>query len=166
MTPEQFNTSVVIPGSAFLATFAPEVPMSNAAKVLLVAISGQEAGWTARRQAGNGAAAGLFQFELGGIGGVMEHPASRNLARAACQAANVTFDRLAVWASFQTAAGDYLALAFARLLLWTDAAPLPAATDQEGGLIYYKRNWRPGDFRPDDWPDNHAAARRVILGAS
>ncbi len=33
---------------------------------------------------------------------------------------------------------------FARLLLWTDAKPLPAIGDEQGAWDYYLRNWRPG----------------------
>jgi hypothetical protein len=137
---------------------------SNAARVILLAITLQEADAVNRVQFGNGPAHGLWQFERGGgVKGVMEHPSSRDFARALCQARKVPFDRVAVWEALVH--DDVLAAGLARLLLYTDFHPLPgvdASVEETWG--YYERNWRPGKPRPADWPKNLAAARELVLG--
>lgn|GEM_PF-6754827 len=41
---------------------------------------------------------------------------------------------------------DVLAMAFGRLLLWTDAYPLPAVGEVEKAFQLYLRTWRPGAY--------------------
>ena len=58
---------------------------SREARVLLLAIAGQESNLAYRKQVG-GPAMGLFQFEQGGgVRGVLTHPASRTYVRMVCQ---------------------------------------------------------------------------------
>ena len=52
---------------------------------------------------------------------------------------------------------DRLDAAFARLLLWTEAPPLPAVGDVEGGFRYYLSAWRPGA-----WARGSAAQRAEL----
>lgn len=130
------------------------------ARVLLLAIGLQESDFVHRKQIG-GPARSFWGFEQGGgIRGVLEHPSSRPYARAICGLRVVAPVSSDVYAAFLT--DDQLACAFARLLLWTDAAPLPAIEDAAGAWAYYQRNWRPGKPRPDDWAANHAAAVAAI----
>lgn len=133
---------------------------SQQARVLLLAIGMQESGFTTRRQNG-GPARSFWQFEQGGgIRGVLEHPASRPYARAVCGLRAVAPVSSDVYAAFLS--DDLLACAFARLLLWTDAAPVPQAADAAAAWNYYLRNWRPGKPRPESWAANHAAARALF----
>lgn len=131
------------------------------AKQMLLAIGGQESGFAARRQGGGGPARGFWQFEKGGVGGVLEHRASQRAARLTCEALLVPPAVDAVHAALEQ--NDLLACAFARLLLFTDPAPLPGEPDQ--GWLVYARCWRPGKPRPADWPENWRAAARALEAA-
>lgn len=148
--------------SPALAMLPPKMD-TEAARVILLAITLQEAEGINRVQFGDGPAHGLWQMEEGGgVRGVMQHPMSRDFARTVCASRRLPFDRHAVWSAL--AHDDALAAAFARLLLWTDFHLLPKvdASDAET-WVYYERNWRPGKPRPADWPANHAAARAQVL---
>lgn len=136
---------------------------SDAARVILLAITLQEADAIHRVQFGGGPAHGLWGFEEnGGVRGVMHHPNSRDYARAICSSRHLPFNRRVVWEALPN--DDILAASFARLLLWTDFHPLPGvdASDAET-WNYYERNWRPGKPRPEKWPACHAQARAQVL---
>ena len=132
-----------------------------AAEAMIVAIGLQESRFTARDQivAGKapgqvGPATGFWQFEkAGGVRGVMRHPASRGIAQQMVEAAGVAWDEDAIWRVFARPEGDELACAFARLLLLTDAQPLPAPVEggEDAAWAYYLRNWRPGKPHPETW---------------
>lgn len=120
---------------------------STAARVMLLAIGMQESGFIARQQKG-GPARSFWQFEqAGGIRDVLEHSSSRPYARAVCGLRAVAPVSSDVYAAFLS--DDLLGCAFARLLLWTDAAPLPKVGDTAEALAYYLRNWRPGAYKRD-----------------
>lgn len=122
------------------------------ARVLMLAISGQEADFRHRwqvfdraRPEAMGAARGLFQFERGGgVRGVLTHERSRSYAADVCAERGVKPTMDAVYQALH--ADDVLAGAFARLLLWTDPRPLPAVGDVEAAWQTYLRNWRPGAY--------------------
>lgn len=140
-----------------------KIPFDNKARVPLLAIAGQEGGYVHRVQTGNGLAHGLWQFERGGgVTGVLTHPASKDWAIAVCKTLDVVPNPPNAWGFMATAKGDSMALAFARLLLWTDPHPLPAIGDVEGTWQYYLRNWRPGKPRRDDWTTNYTLATDAI----
>lgn len=121
----------------------PERMRSAQSIVTLLAIQLQEAPNQEQRQIG-GPAVGIYQFEEGGgIAGVLRHSASRPYALSVCKALGVEPTREAVYAALQST-DDVLDAAFARLLLWTDAAPLPALGDVTGAWQLYLRTWRPG----------------------
>lgn len=121
----------------------PERMRSAQAVVVLLTIQLQEAPNQEQRQVG-GPAAGIFQMEKGGgIAGVLRHSASRPYALSVCRALGVEPTKEAVYAALQSA-DDVLDAAFARLLLWTDAAALPALGDVTGAWQLYLRTWRPG----------------------
>ncbi len=124
----------------------------RAAHVLLYAIGRQESRFEVRRQANNGPAAGFWQFERGGgVMGVMTHRATRDYAITICSRLGVKFDSVSIWRALQT--NDDLATVFARLLLFTDPAPLPepSLANEQAGWDYYTRNWRPGRPHRDTW---------------
>ncbi len=135
------------------------------ARCLLLAICLQESGLVDRVQrvkgGGKGPARGLPQFELGGVRGVLTHLASRELAAEICAARRIAGATSSVVLA-EMEADDVLAIAFARLLLFTDPRPLPALGDQEGAWAYYLRNWRPGKPHPDRWAGNYAKALAFI----
>ena len=156
--------TALLPTLAAAAQLLPAALDTLAARVVMLAIMGQESGCLHRAQVlnggGKGPARGLAQFELGGgVRGVLEHPSSRYWAVQVCKARDVRPVARDVWVRMET--DDVLAAAFARLLLFTDAKRLPEPGDQAAAWNYYKRNWRPGKPHPDRWPGNYAAAMAV-----
>lgn len=155
MTPVDFRDHILVPGLACLERFSG-VGASHEARVLLLAIAGQESGWKSRLQVG-GPARGFWQFERGGgVRGVLNHPATSHHAAALLAGLHLPADDFDVANALAT--NDNLATGFARLLLWTDPHPLPAIGDEAAGWDCYLRNWRPGKPRPVDWSANYAAA--------
>ena len=122
-----------------------------AARAMLWAIGRQESRFEHRRQIG-GPARGFWQFEKGGgVKGVLTHPSSKAHAIALCNERGVDATTAAVYPALEK--DDVLAAGFARLLLFTDPAPLPApkvGLAQEA-WAYYKRNWRPGKPHRQTW---------------
>jgi hypothetical protein len=156
MTPIAFREIILDPGLALLATATSTHLDDRAARVLLLAIAGQESGWESRRQIG-GPARGFWQFERGGaVRGVLNHPVSTHPAAKLCAALAIPADEATVYEAL--AWSDHLAVGLARLLLLTDPAPLPGIGDEAGGWACYVRNWRPGKPHPDVWPLRHQAA--------
>ena len=151
----------VNPGMGLL----PEKMRTPQAQAMLLAIGLQESGFATTVQYGGGPAHSYWQFERGGgVKGVLGHPASKDLAAAVCKARGVAVDAMSVWQAM--AKDQVLSAALARLLLWTDANPLPAllpsASDQ--AWAYYFRNWRPGKPHPDAFPAHWNAALAAIGG--
>lgn len=128
---------------------------SRAARVIHAAIGYQETKYLTRVQYGNGPARGYWQMEKGGgVKGVMQFGGQvGDLALKVCEARNVPFQRDLVWAAM--AEDDVLAAAFARLLMYTDASPLPS-NQQEAWRMYANRVWNPGKPHPDEWPASWA----------
>lgn len=124
---------------------------SRDARALLFAIGRQESRFEHRKQVG-GPARGFWQFEKGGgVKGVLTHKASAASAKKLCEALDVEPTADAVYNAL--ADNDVLAAGFARLLLFTDAAALPAAKPglAQEAWAYYKRNWRPGKPHRQTW---------------
>lgn len=140
-------------------------------RVILLAVGLQESRFEHRLQQG-GPARSYWQFEqAGGITGVLKHPASSGYARAFCGLRAVAPVASDVYAAFLS--DDLLACAFARLLLWTDPAPLPALGDRQAAWEYYHRTWRPGAFDHGDeaqrkeirerWDESYVDATNAVL---
>lgn len=151
MTLSEIRAAAIAPALALL----PAKMTSPAAETLLLAIGLQESGFATRHQL-SGPAHGFWQFERGGVSGVLTHPASRITARAVCEARSIKPTIEAVYAAIEH--DDVLAAAFARLLLWTDPAPLPAVGKVAAGWDYYLRTWRPGKPHRDRWDGCYARA--------
>jgi len=148
----------IIPQAAALLPPVPFTPESN---VLLLAIGLQESRFQHRRQI-NGPARGFWQFEkLGGTMGVLTHSrtyaAARDLVRL-----RVSGDNRPRIVNEALAEDDLLACAFARLLLWTDPAPLPKLGQTEKAWAYYLRNWRPGKPHRKTWDDLYDQALKLL----
>lgn len=145
-TPNALVRDVIAPALAqFPASWA-----TPQAIVLLVAIAIQESNLATRRQgtaAQPGPARGLWQFELAGASGVLQHPETHAQAGALCRQAQIPSSASAVHRRVEV--DDVLACRFARLLLRTDPAPLPPANAnaEAEAFAYYLRNWRPGAAR-------------------
>lgn len=130
------------------------------ARTLLAAIGMQESGFSTRQQIG-GPARGYWQFEQGGgVRGVLSHPVTTVYAKSVCQLRAVAPVESDVYAALLT--DDLLACAFARLLLYSDSASLPAVGDIQASWAYYQRNWRPGKPHPDLWPSHYIAAQAAV----
>jgi hypothetical protein len=126
---------------------------SKEARAMLWAIGRQEGRMIYRRQIG-GPARGLFQFERGGgVKGVLNFHSTRLHAIALCNARNVKPTMQAVYQALEH--DDILACGFARLLLYTDPAPLPRAQlpEEQEAWNYYIANWRPGSPHRHSWGD-------------
>jgi hypothetical protein len=136
----------------------PKKMDSAEARVAMLAICLQESQLTHRRQMGDGPARSFWQMERGGgVRGVLTHTASRPYAEQLCAIRGVVPSTFEVWEAIEF--DDVLAAGFARLLLWTDAFPLPAVTDSKRAWEYYLRTWNPGKPHPETWAANHSRAR-------
>lgn len=134
------------------------------ARVQMLCTGLQESGLTARRQVldggGKGAATGLAQFERGGgVKGVLTHPSTADLAARVCDARKVAPTMQRVWEELEH--DDVLAMAFARLYLWTDPFKIP--NDAAGGWQLYLRVWRPGKPHPAKWDGFYARSEAWVL---
>jgi hypothetical protein len=148
------NETVLTPALLLL----PERMDTTAARRMLLAIGLQESRLIHRRQI-RGPARGLWQFEEGGgCLGVLRHPASARLAEDVCLRRQVTPEPRQLYLAL--ADDDVLAAAMARLLLWTDPAPLPE--DAETAWAYYLRTWRPGKPHPHTWPGFWRTASEAV----
>jgi hypothetical protein len=173
MTLEEITRTAIEPALHWL----PEKMKSNEARVMLLAIGLQESRFEHRYQVLNdpkmkGPARSFWQGEQTGgmVAGVMGHPATKQLAQAACTSHDVPFTTRAVWEAIEN--NDVLAAILARLLLWTEPGSLPRVTDAAGAWALYLRAWRPGAYdrgSPDEraalrmkWERNHRAARAFL----
>ncbi|WP_349569360.1 hypothetical protein [Azotobacter salinestris] len=152
----EIRAAAIAPAFALL----PARMNSPQAETLLLAIGLQESGLAHRRQIG-GPARGFWQFEQGGgVRGVLQHPLSRPYAVAICDARSVFPAAPAVYAALEH--DDILAAAFARLLLWTDPAPLPAVGEVAKSWDYYQCCWRPGKPHRNRWDACYAQAMDAL----
>ncbi|MCO7468855.1 hypothetical protein NJG16_02095 [Stenotrophomonas maltophilia] len=157
MTPAQCLQHVVVPALALLGAARYDSPE---ARVLMLAISGQESG-LAHRQQVKGPARGLWQFEQGGgVRGVLNHPSTRAAAAALCAARDVDASQAAVYARLDR--DDILAAGFARLLLFTLPQRLPAIGNVSQAWAQYLDAWRPGKPHINRWPACYRAAVEAV----
>lgn len=143
---------------------------SDQADVMLLAIGLQESRLRYRAQLGGGPARGLWQFELGtrvsrgGVWGVYLHAASRDHLLELCKARGVEYAPVLIYQALER--DDVLAAGVARLLLWTDAKPLPQLGDwAEAWDLYANRAWRPGKPHPETWGGFYAEALGTVAEA-
>lgn len=156
----QIEKFSVLPALALL----PSQMNSPFARVMLYAIGLQESRFQYRRQLGNGPARGYWQFERGGgVAGVMAHPATREYAEHLCRERKVNFIRAHVWKALEH--DDVLAAGFARLLIWSDAAPLSTIKTPQDAWNLYLRTWRPGKPHRATWDQFFLAAKKHVGGS-
>lgn len=159
MTPETFYSRIVEPTLQYMAgSPSIAIPVTDSARVLVMAIAGQESRWKERRQIG-GPARSYWQFEEGGGVAGLFRVTPRQIGTV-CASLDILYDPDVVFEAM--AWNDTLACAMARLLLWTDAAPLPAYWDKIAGWQYYERNWRPDAPHPETWSALHDQSMSAI----
>jgi hypothetical protein len=162
MNAPEFLSSILEPGIAWCEKLPGwTIPFDDRARVLMIAIAGQESGWQNIAQGGGGPGRGPWQFETETCTEVIKNPASAKMALIANEAAGLsvhgtTYDSLI--------SKPDLAVAFARLDLWCNPSPLPAVDWIEDAWKYYLATWRPGKPRLDDWPANYEAAVAAVKG--
>jgi len=140
--------SHVIPAALTALPIAMDSP---AAVRMLVAIGWQESRFQHRVQIG-GPARGFWQFEQGGgIRGVLGHDQTRVIVRDAMAALCYRQALTPFGCYLAVEHNDIVAAMFARLLLWTDPAPLPE--DETEAWRVYLRTWRPGKPHPQTWAE-------------
>jgi hypothetical protein len=132
----------------------PDAMGCDAALILLQAIGLQESRFIHRRQlierdgnlVASGPAKSFWQGErLGGMtAGILRHNATAGLTRALCSLHGIAATPTAIWNAIEN--NDVLAASCARLLLWTDPAPLPGVGRRSDAFRYYVRTWRPGAY--------------------
>ena len=129
---------------------------------MLLAIALQESRLKHRKQIG-GPARGFWQFELGGgIRCVLHHEASKPHIHAVLDA--LAYDHVPETSYVAIEHNDVLACAYARLLLWTDRAPLPALdASPEIAWQYYLRCWRPGRPHRASWDKFHSQSIDKVI---
>ena len=153
---QQTRSQIIAPALKML----PASMTSSKSEVMLIAIGLQESELTYRHQVG-GPAHGLWQFEKGGgVKGVMTHKASAGYAKEVLQKRGYDVSITAAFDALET--DDVLACVFARLLLWTDAFPLPELDQERRAWNLYQRVWRPGKPHESKWPTNYAEALQAV----
>ena len=162
MDAKRFRDEIIGPGLARLRAEGGPMP-TDEASVMLIAIALQESGLRSRYQvlaSGNaGPARGWWQFERGGgVRGVLSHPRAGTLTRALCERYGVAPREDAVWRAIE--GHDWLAVGLARLLIWTDPAPMPTSWD--AGWECYLRCWRPGKPHHGTWVQHWQTASAAV----
>jgi hypothetical protein len=163
MTPEEFYSTVLTPALKKTTKFAPELTNDRSLQVLMMSISGQEANWTERLQDPSGLAHGLFQMQLNDIEDIMANTASADIFELGMKAWGVkTVTAEHLFELLTTQEGDSLSVFLARLNLWCNPNPLPAADDQQAQFEYYLNTWRPGAPVPSRWPSVYGQSLAVV----
>lgn len=163
MTPKDLLLDAVDPALGLLGGLG--LVSDGRARLLVLAIAGQESEWRHRRQIG-GPARSFWQGEQsGGMILAIHHAATAGFAARVFQALEIGEPSLGSWVRpgdhtvYEAIAWhDVLAATLARLLLWTDPAALPAVGDVNGAWAYYQRTWRPGAPHPELWPARYGTA--------
>lgn len=156
MTPVDAILVAITPAMALL----PSRMDSVQARAMLIAIGLQESEFQHRRQLG-GPARGYWQFErMGGVHGVMLHPATHATIAEVTRRLDYPFQVDVLYDAIEN--NDVLATCFARLLLWTIPAPLPEELEDDIGWNQYLDGWRPGKPHPERWPSRFDAAWKVV----
>lgn len=152
----RFVDMFILPGLSIL----PERMDSPEARAMLFAIGMQESRFMHRRQI-RGPARGFWQFERGGVRGVLKHPASRSTAESVCSFLNYPADAEVVHAAIEH--NDMLACAFARLLLWRLPERLPMGDNAAEAWCQYIDTWRPGKPHRQTWDAFYTQAWEAVI---
>ncbi len=162
MSPLDFHKTILVPGLRFLTAATGQKPDGinweddEKARVLLLAIAGQETGWRNIEQENGGPGRGPWQLERETCYEVLHNPVSAIRLRKAV---------ITHWPNptdldlYRALLGEpTLSVVIARLDLFCNSHPLPVISDQNNAWTYYLSTWRPGQPRPGHWADNYHAA--------
>ena len=164
MSPANFLAQVLIPDLAWLEQMVgPIPPASREARILLLAIPGQESLWQNVQQFGGGPGRGFYQDEPETCGLVLNNAASSAMMHKVCAALDVPATEAAIYSTLLIQ--PKLQVALSRGDLWCDPRPLPAYGDARAAWIYYKRDWGPGDPHPAIWDGIYAQAIAADKGS-
>jgi hypothetical protein len=157
MTPTAFLAQELLPALAWLEqVVGPVPPASRQARIMLLAMPGQESLWQNVQQSGGGPGRGFYQDEPETCGEVLNNPASSLMMLKVCAALGILATGAAI---YMTLLGQpKLQVALSRGDLFCDPRPLPAYGDARGAWTYYKRDWGPGDPHPAIWDGIYAQA--------
>lgn len=150
----------VIPAAFALLPATMRSPEANA---MLLAIGLQESRFAHRRQI-KGPARGFWQFEAGGVRGVLEHQATRAPIADVFAALRYPVPDDHGLALFTLEDNDTLAAAFARCLLYTLPDAMPGEHAASAGWDTYVAAWRPGKPHRATWDNCYAQAWALTLG--
>lgn len=139
----------------------PQKLDTEPARAMILAICLQESRCEYRKQLG-GPARGFAQFEVAGVLGVLRHWSTRNIVLDVLDA--LVYPHEAREIQQALADNDVLAMAFARLLLWTHPAPLPLKGEADKSWGYYLSLWRPGKPHPETWAEFYQEAWTLVEG--
>jgi len=137
----------------------PSTMDSPEARAMLLAIALQESRFEHRRQTG-GPAVSFWQFEVNGVRGVLNHPASRRYITPILKTLLYNDDETECHAAILD--NDILAAVFARLLLWTLPQALPKSDQPGEAFDQYSAAWRPGKPRREHWQANFETAWSLV----
>src|ERR1700683_2630987 len=140
-TARGFNTGYLATTLTWFKTEITSVPMTRDAHVLLLAIAGQESGWADIQQGGGGPGRGPWQFETETCAELIANPASMAAVKLVCGLLGVTVTMNGIYGNL--IGNARLATAMARLDLFCNPHPLPAAGNPGDGWQYYVNTWRP-----------------------
>ncbi len=159
MTTLSYVHQYVIPAALALLPPGMDTPEARA---MLLAIGLQESGFRARVQLPQGPAHGFWQFErMTGVLGVLTGTATAAHLRPALKM--LQYDEPTAAECYAAIAhSDVLACVFARLLLWSLPAGLPAVNQPQLGWTQYLAAWRPGKPRPETWLANFEEAWKQV----
>lgn len=165
---EQIFYDLVAPAAANFFSPALNTPRSRA---MIIAIGLQESQFKHRQQliggyrdwwkSITGPAVSFFQFEKIGIRGVLEHPASRDMALELIDNLGYPEDVHTLWQALRH--NDILATGFARLALWRIPDALPDPDEETLAWLQYVDSWKPGKPHPERWGANWARAWEIVL---
>lgn len=159
MTAAQFYKLILAPAAMTMSSIQVTLD-SPKARCMLLAIAGQESGWTDRVQVPGGEARGFWQCEqTGALAGVSFGAQFPTLVKV-CGLYSIPTSLTSMFEAL--AWNDQLAYAVARLALWMDPQALPAIGDIDSAWETYLRVWRPGKPSRERWNSIYPQAVAVL----
>lgn len=153
----QINLDAISPAMELL----PKRMDSLLSRHLLLTTGLQEGKLIYRKQQPNGPAHGLWQFERGGVKGVLNHRSTRSYAESICGNRGVKPTISSVYEALPH--DDILAAGFARLNYWWHSEPIPPLGAREQAWNYYLFCWRPGKPHRQTWNAHYDRATEYLL---
>lgn len=162
MNSKKFYSEIIVP-ALFDVNRELGIPFSEQASRFLLAVALQETALSHRYQQlfgyTPGPSKGWWKFERHReVVAVLNHHKTKDKAKAWCKFCDVECVSSSIWRALE--GHDYLAVGFARMLVWTSPKTLPKVIE-EGWVQYNYDLWRPGKPRYDEWVKNWEEATGV-----